>query len=304
MPLLTSTLRRDRHQLLTSTLCLLISLLNLHGKSVTTLGSDHWPIIVREVHAAAAPREARYLLDKADWKLFESLTRVAIDDNELATLSVDHFIVQYNRYITQAADLSIPKSSCLPRPQTVPWWNAECSAVIVDRKKCLRRYQRSHAVPDRISYNRAQTRAKYIMHQARVTFWSRYVSTLNVHSPMAQISSRVKKISGIYQVLKKPFLKHNGAIVSDPAEVSELFSSLYEFVSSRQLRSPQFLRYAWRQEAQELSFDTDEAFQYNSPLAMLELQQCLSSSGNSAPGPDAIHYKMISRSHITVQQSL
>ena len=90
--------------------------------------------------------------------------------------------------------------------------------------------------------------------------------------------------------------------MSDPAEVSELFASHYECVSSRQLRSPQFLRYARQQEAQELSFDTDEAFQFNSPLTMLELQQCLSSSGNSAPGPDAIHYKMISRSRITVQQ--
>ena len=45
---------------------------------------------------------------------------MAIDNNELETLSVDDLIVQYNRYITQAADLGIPKSSGLPRPQTVP----------------------------------------------------------------------------------------------------------------------------------------------------------------------------------------
>ena len=92
--------------------------------------------------------------------------------------------------------------------------------------------------------------------------------------------------------------------MSDPAEVSELFASHYEFVSSRQLGSPQFLRYPRRQEVRELSFDTDEALPYNSPLTLLELEQCLSSSGDSAPGPDAIHYKMISRSHITVWQFL
>ena len=97
-------------------------------------GSDHWPILVRMVHAAAAPREPWYLLDKADRQLFESLTRVAIDNHKLATLSVDDLIVQYNIYITQAADLSIPKSSGLPRPRTLPWWNAECSTAVVERK--------------------------------------------------------------------------------------------------------------------------------------------------------------------------
>lgn len=269
-------------------------------------GSDHWPVIIQEINVSTDEREPRYIHKKADWNMFKDLTDL-VDrqtDKMLDELSIDELITKFNEIIIQAADLSIPKTSGIQKPKTVPWWNDGCALARSERKNALRRYQRTRSVADRISYNRARARAKHIMHQARVSSWRKYVDSLNINTPMSKIWARVKKIKGKHQHLKSPCLAVNGNTVTEPAEVAEILASHYENVSSRRNRTPQFQRYAQQIESQILNFSTNNEAVYNIRLTMMEMKQCLSLCKDSAPGSDNIRYIMIARSHESCQQFL
>lgn len=161
-------------------------------------GSDHWPVVLKEVINEPVQREPRYIYERADWNSFKNLTDMNGTEYELIhdDSDVNELIAHYNEIIIQAADQCIPKTSGKERAKTVPWWTVECSTVITERKRALRRYQHTRNVADKISYNRARARAKYTLHQARVTSWTKYVNSLNINTPMSKIWARVKKIRG------------------------------------------------------------------------------------------------------------
>jgi kelch-like protein 2/3 len=60
-------------------------------------------------------------------------------------------------------------------------------------------------------------------------------------------------------------------------------------------RLPSFLTIKERQERKLLDFSTDDSEQYNSLLTMRELKPALSSSHDTAVGPDKIHYQFLKK---------
>ena len=83
------------------------------------LGSDHFPILIKEIGQQMNSKEPRYNLHKADWTLFKALPYVA-SDRDLETL--DDRVKYFSETISNAATLAIPKISPHIRTRATPWW--------------------------------------------------------------------------------------------------------------------------------------------------------------------------------------
>ena len=267
-------------------------------------GSDHYPIIMNEIRPNQVQREPRLKLDKADWPQYYKETIIDPFNEIMKIPSIDMLIEFYNDHITSAAISTIPKSTGRPQPHRVPWWNIDCTTANYERKRALRRYQRTGAVVDKISYNRARARAKYIKKKARKESWQNYVSTINIKTPMSKIWSRMRKMRGIYKSIQNPILKDQNEMKSDPTQVAEILANHYENVSSSQRYCDKFRRIQIQQENNEHNFKTKANHSYNIQFNYNELASALKNSKESAPGNDQIPYKLIDKSHKTSKMFL
>jgi len=234
-------------------------------------GSDHYPVIMNETVATEITREPKFALDRADWPKYYEETYIDPIDELLKLPAIETLVNFFNDHLISAATASIPKSTGRPRPNRVPWWNVACATSNRERKTALRRYQRTGSVTDKISYNRARARAKYIKKEARKNSWKSYVDSINAETPMSKIWSRIRKIRGIYKPINSPILKQQGQLKSDPLQVAEILAEHYESVSSSHRYSDNFKRIQLRKES---------------------------------VGEDQIEYKLIAKSHKTCKQFL
>ena len=83
-------------------------------------GSDHYPIIMKEISPTQSMREPKFKLDKADWNKYHNETFIDPIDEILKISSIDTIIEFFNDHIISAATTSIPKSSDRPQPHRVP----------------------------------------------------------------------------------------------------------------------------------------------------------------------------------------
>ena len=93
--------------------------------------SDHFPIIISCMDNSPTPQTPRYNTHKADWKLYQLHTRSIppfqyLRDHE----ETNDFIV---KFITNAANKSIPLSSSHSSKHTVPWWSETLSDLIKEK---------------------------------------------------------------------------------------------------------------------------------------------------------------------------
>lgn len=269
-----------------------------------TYGSDHYPIIIEEIDSIIPMTQTRYVERRADWNKFRELTKIDDPMNLVDEFCVDELMEIYNQQIISAADISIPKSSPIPRPRKVPWWNIECARANDERKRKLRRFQHTNLIADKIAYNRARAIAKQTKHKARQDSWQSFIDTLTIDTPMSKIWKRIAKIRGIHKPFQPPYLIKNNAHISDPTEVAECLASHYQNISSNASYSPQFQRKQRTTEQTIIDFSTSEDLPYNNPLSIVELKRMLRLCGRTATGEDQISYAMIKHSHSSNLQFL
>ena len=262
-------------------------------------GSDHWPILIKELNNQPVSREPKYQLKRADWDSYYHATEIEDYGEVLDDASIDENISMFNEHIITAADSCIPISSGDEIPHRVPWWNLSCTTANYERKQALRRYKRTNLPADLISYKRARARAKYVKKQASKESWRKYVSSLNVDTPMSKIWSRIRKMRGIYQQVSSPVIKQDDRYVCDPAEVAEMLANHYQSVSSNNRYPNSFKQIKQRAESINLNFNTTTDLDYNYEFNFNELSQALKNCKESSPGEDKISYKMLNKSHIS-----
>ena len=267
-------------------------------------GSDHYPIIIKISNSEPFTPEKKFLEHRADWAKFERETFFTVEHDLVKDTPVDLLVEIFNCHMIKAARKSIPESSGEPRPRRNPWWTQECTDAIGRRKAALRKYQRSSLVTDKISYCRARAVAKRIINSAKKASWQKYISSININTPMSKIWKRIRKIRGKYQNCKPPYLIIDDNHITDKGEVSEIFAGHYESISSNDSYSSRFNRIAKIQEKRVINFDNKQEFSYNSPITALEFNRMLTTAKNSSPGEDRISYNMIRKSHSSCQSFL
>ena len=269
-------------------------------------GSDHYPVTVREVTPGPpAARDRRYIYEKANWSHFLDLAFVTDDDVFSIPHSVEAAVEVFCSFVIEAADASIPASSGNASiRKRIPWWTRECTRACVERKRALRRYQRSGLVADRISYNRARAIAKHTQKEARKLSWRSFVSTINVDTPMSKIWNRIRKMRGIYRPLPAPYFIENDTHITDPEDVATILADHYASVSAGDAYAPAFCRHKAVAELQRLELSSNGHEDYNSSRTFLEFNMMLSRCSNTAAGDDKITYQLLKHCHETAQRAL
>jgi len=257
-------------------------------------GSDHYPILIDDILRQPAARQPQYLMKHAKWAPFRNGT--AVDELHQYEDSADMLNTLMDT-ITSAADENIPKSSGLRQKVRVPWWTDECSRVDTERKRAMRRYQRSGLVVDKISYNRWRARARYTKQQAKKQSWQAYVSTLNADTPMTKIWQRIRKMTGKYSQHPAPCLTDGQDVTSDPVRVALLLSQHFQSVSASDGYSPAFATVKGRAESMRLDFTARIQYSYNDPVTETEMIGALRQCRNTAAGDDNIRYEMLRHLH-------
>ena len=266
-------------------------------------GSDHYPIIVKEIdNLIPIDLPKRFLYKKADWSLFSALTDRNYD--ELMNYPLEDKISSFTEIVLEAAKTSIPISSSTRRVRPLPWWNDACRESHRNRKACLRRYKRTKAVEDKIELNRTTALARKIQRRARKENWMNFISTINKDTPMSKIWKRVKKLNGKYIPSHPPSLHDNGVLMQDPQVVADILGEHLASVSSNNSYDQSFIPLKNRIEAINLNFNSPQEEQYNDPITAEETQSCLTSLKNSASGPDEISNEILKHLHIKAMQFL
>lgn len=263
-------------------------------------GSDHFPIVIESLTSQPNQMLPHLLLRKADWITFTALTSMA-DYEEDAT--VEDMNQQFVNTVRTAASIAIPRSEGGTVQHNVPWWNAACNLAKSERKRALRRYQRTRLLIDKIAYNRTRAIAQMTYKTARRESWRKYVSSLNSTTPLNKVWKRVNRMKNKHRP-NLPCLKIQGSLIARPEEVANALANNFEDVSSGRHYSPRFLPIKTRKERYKPDFSTREQFDYNDPITMLEPYNALTQAGNSAPGPDEIAYKMLKRLHPSALRNL
>ena len=264
-------------------------------------GSDHYPIIVSTIERIPTTRPPNFIFRKANWPLFNTLTETEINP---ADYHVDELLDMYTSLLLTAAHQSIPTSKGNRMAKRVPWWTNECTRVVVERKRTLRRYQRTGLVADKIAYKRAKAIARSTTYQAKKDSWRKYISGMTSETPIKKIWERIRKMKGKYKSHRTPCIQHNNTLITNPEAVANKFADHYSEISSVGNYSQHFQTIRQNELRQRLDFTTAEEHYYNTDFTETEFNYTLKNCSQSAPGDDGITYRLISRSHPTAHQLL
>ena len=252
-------------------------------------GSDHFPIIMKNIGSPLKESTPRWKLNKANWEKFELLCDTRITSN--ITHNNDP-ILEFTSILYSIAEECIPKSSCNPKHQPKPWYNDECKEAIKKRKSALRRFK-NHPNSENLENVRIfRAKARRSIKSAKKTSWRKYVSKLNSRTSVKKVWDMVRKVSG----KGKPAFGHlnvgNTKISSQKHVVNVLADSFANHSSSTNC-SRDFKHIKKEQEKRPPDFKSNNHESYNANFTLSELQESLSKAHDTAAGPDEIHYQFL-----------
>jgi potassium voltage-gated channel Eag-related subfamily H protein 8 len=88
-------------------------------------------------------------------------------------------------------------------------------------------------------------------------------------------------------------LKKDSKLITNKKDVANLLAETISFNSSSDHYSVDFQKVKDQLESKACNFSSDNSECYNVPFSLSELKQALLKSNSSAPGPDNIHYQML-----------
>ena len=252
-------------------------------------GSDHFPIVLShdEINGTSHPR---WVFKRADWDKYESLCADGITEDILDSPDPAE---SFTEAIISITNLTVPKSSGSRKPRK-PWFNDECRAAIKKRRASLQRFNKHPTDSNLQAHRKSCAEARRVIKTSQKTSWRDYVSRLSVRSPVKKVWDMVAKISGKHRASKVNFLKtKNGDVATDLGTIGETLAEEFSSNSSTSHYTSEFQQHKFKIEHQPLHFRSSNQEPYNSPLTMLELQQSLKASHDTAVGPDEIHYQLL-----------
>ena len=121
-------------------------------------GSDHFPIVVKDIIPVNIQRIKRFALQRADWTLFQQLAISANTPDD----SIDEMLNTFESTISNAALEAIPCTTGGVGRIPVPWWNEDCKYTRRQKKIAQRRYHRNPTIENKIDLNQARANARRV----------------------------------------------------------------------------------------------------------------------------------------------
>lgn len=114
---------------------------NVDNKS--TMGSDHFPIWVQigvDIVQTLVERIPRWKFDKANWELFKELCQNNLREM-VEVEDIEELSKEISGVLKNAAWEVIGKRKSKNSRKAVPWWNEECSRVVRERNKAMKKLE-------------------------------------------------------------------------------------------------------------------------------------------------------------------
>ena len=256
--------------------------------------SDHYPILL---HLTFQPEGIssfipRWRLDRADWLKFSELCEnihLNHDDDDDPEVTI-HSITDS---IISAAKQSIPLSKACTRRNSVPWWSNQVKQAIAKRKQAFRAYLRHRNQHYLITRNRERANTRRTIRAAKRASWQQFLSKLSSTTPISQIWTIVRRLTGKRSQPSIPIIRIPGHpdSISEPHQAVNAIATQIAFNSSNNNYSREFIQASPRRFATPLTdFRSVEEKDYNLPFSLSEFKSAIASSGRTSVGPDQLHY--------------
>ena len=257
-------------------------------------GSDHFPLYLTASEFLPQRGIPRWLLKKANWTLFEDLTR------SIEGIADDDPVAQYNQVveaIKEAASKSIPKSDGHYNQCPVPWWNNRCEAIKKLRNRAQKEMFKHPTTANKMNYKKLRGLSQRTQKDAQIDSWKTYVSTVNSNTECSKVWKRVSKIKGKFNPHPLPTLKVQGNIITSPQDVANSFARCYQSINMRTKMTHQAEHKRSQAMRKRQPFHKKDGHQdnnfLNSPFSLEDLETNLSMCKDTAPGPDDITISML-----------
>ena len=254
-----------------------------------THGSDHFPILIKTPDNDMSSPE-RWILNKADWGSFSQACQDQITEETI--LSKPDPLKVFQEVLISVANQYVPRTKGQGRRVKVPWFDDQCKQARLNRRKAFRAFYREPSLANKISFNRAKSRARRCFKQAKKASWRSFVSQLNSRTPSAKVWKAIRKIGGKRQGHIQ-HLRVGTEQISDPKDIADTLAKNISNISSEERYSKEFAKTKREAEKIPLDFSSENSEDYNLPFSLHELKAALAGAGDTATGIDDIHYQFI-----------
>ena len=268
------------------------------------LQSDHLPIHLVlgnvEPELAETDQTPKYLCDKANWELFQSLLNAECREHDPTSPDANVYLENIRSMILRSADKAIPKRTPGARGihgLSSEWWNADCHEATAAKRRALRTFKKDMSEANRKAVEEATRHCQNIADNARQEHWERFV-TEQVREP-SDGSKVWKKVNAFRKRRQQPErpLFVNDQFTRGAKEKAEALAETFSKVSQSRHLPPEVAEMRRREETQFKAPVMDNSAPFNGDLTLGELETAIGSLGsaNKAPGRDPISYHMIRR---------
>ena len=248
-------------------------------------GSDHYPVILSNLHTTPEIHGERWNLLGANWSLYSDLAIPAGEPEDYIDLK--DMYKHLMEIITSACNAAIPKINVnRSRRPFVPWWNKECKNHRSAVRSAYRRMTRNPTPVTINIYKRRLALKTRVYKKAKINSWRSYISNLNARTPSSKVWQKIKKINGHYTPRPAPTLSVNGNHLTSHQEVANAFAFHYSAVST----GPALPLHQGQQRCRNHNID----HHYNQDFNLRELNGALDKAkSDSSPGEDQICNEML-----------
>jgi ribonuclease HI len=254
-------------------------------------GSDHFPIILSANLAQEETECHMFKFSCANWPMFLELTNSQLVAE--AVMGSDDPVNTFTDILIHCAKQSIPTRSTEVRPPKNPWFDEECKQLRRARKRAQEKAVSAPTAENLHEYKRQRARCRYTFRNKKKQSWQHFCSTLNIKTSSRKVWKTIGRMKRKSTRFPVQALKKDSNIITDKKAVANLLAETISFNSSSEHYSSDFQREKSRRESKPCNFSSDNQEDYNIPFSMQELKTALLKSNNSAPGPDSIHYQLL-----------
>ena len=253
-------------------------------------GSDHFPVMLSSSVREKESPPQRFDCKRADWSVFleqlaENLSEEILEQADPAEA--------FTEAIIKSARASVPKSSGKAQFPKVPWFNEECRKINRMRKSAQRRVFRYPTTQNVREHQRLRAKARLIFKNSKKQSWKSFCSGLTSKTSKKKVWRIIKKLKGKNILPSTQHLKIGDTFVTEKQAVANLLATTLEQNSSFTNKCASFTAKKLSLDKHPPTFHSDNGECYNSVFTMPELTSALQSCGDTAPGPDEIHYQLL-----------
>jgi ribonuclease HI len=252
-------------------------------------GSDHYPTLIRLLDRfQELTRRPMWRIKSANWEKFKTRTQMEIENNEI------HDVESFTTMIIDCAKESIRKSSPKIPKKRVPWWTPAIQDLIRERRRAERRHHSNPTEGTLIAFRQARAKARYCMKKARRETWKNYVDEIRVDTPPKKVWGKIRAISGKNdRKMIRTLKKRDENLTTNRKEITQLLADQFQATSHDSNYSTDFIERKAKEELQIIIPELGQGEEYNLPFSEAEMDNALSTSKGSSPGPDDVHYEML-----------